>query len=852
MAITTRRVTGPIVLPDGSVPRNGRVTYQLSGWDREDGEAVVMGPITVTLDEDGAFDADLWCTDTGENGRVYVGVVAWHDGTARRDLSITFDVPSGTGDLAFAPIWVVGDLPLSTQASALAQCLAAAAQTALDRVATGEDREAAEAWAEGTLPGGAGTKSAREWSVQSEDARNAAMDAAAYAPEAFASIEDCIAAAVAAGRGVRGTPGATYTFSAGATVTDAPLRIDMTGCNLVRAASGPADTTAALRVVHNLDHATYADAIEVIAVTEVEVNYSAATAPARLSRLQFSAIPAGWAVGDVIRVVSLDRANPGASGSFGNYRMGESAEIWQITGNYVILATLLTMPFSNGIKATRHKNYPVEIIGGNWSDASGYPVARSAPLVSIEGAVQPKISGGTYRDSAAIGTLVAACFEPRISDCRYLRLRHAPSYNARSYGAYSYASTRPSFVNIYGAQCRHVVDTGGAQPDDTAAGEVSLLAYGNTVGMVADGVIGEDGLNAPASTHPDSWFARIRNVDGRHSSARIEDSTHFAGVLLRGVGDEADGVSSVGALAVVAEITCSHSTTKVRRLRATQRMWQSLPVLRVIGTGCTDLAGGAAKARAVLSGLDLDVTNALASQIELRGVDIDMQFDRLRTVAPTQNSGIFHLEATQLRLFGDCYVDTSDSADVQHFLFRLKDSECEVRQTGRLTWRHRDTTTDPVSLGLSLAYMQNTGAKAVFDNVVMSQRPRYGGFRDIGAGAVYSARISVSGAGETEAVRVRTATAGTIDLTTTTGVRFEAGRGESVLHAVLTNEHTGPVNITALPPGTFVRQLLQISNQSATLDFTLAATATNCAVLATRTIAAGTTLTLAWDGAAWR
>ena len=145
MAITTRRVTGPIVLPDGSVPANGRVIVALSGWDREDGQGVMAGPVTIALDEGGVFDADLWCTDTGENGRVYTGLIRWFTGAEWRSQNIQFDVPSGAGDLAFAPIWVAGDLPPSTQADALAQCLAAAAQTALDRVATGEDAVAAAA-----------------------------------------------------------------------------------------------------------------------------------------------------------------------------------------------------------------------------------------------------------------------------------------------------------------------------------------------------------------------------------------------------------------------------------------------------------------------------------------------------------------------------------------------------------------------------------------------------------------------------------------------------------------------------------------------------------------------------------
>ena len=145
MTITTRRVRGIIVLPDGTAPRNGRVTYQLSGWDREGVEAVMTGPITVQLDADAVFDDYLWCTDTGQNGRVYLGVVAWHDGTARRELPIRFGVQSGVGTQQFAPSWVVGDLPESTQADALAQCLAAAAGASADAVDAAASASAAAA-----------------------------------------------------------------------------------------------------------------------------------------------------------------------------------------------------------------------------------------------------------------------------------------------------------------------------------------------------------------------------------------------------------------------------------------------------------------------------------------------------------------------------------------------------------------------------------------------------------------------------------------------------------------------------------------------------------------------------------
>lgn len=129
MTITVRRVTGSIVLPTGEVPRNGRVTIALSGWDRENGQAIVMGPTTHILDGDGNFDAYLWCTDRGENGRSYVGVVQWFSTASGRTEAqpLIFAVATGTGPQPFAASWVVGDLPESTQADAVAQCLAAAA-----------------------------------------------------------------------------------------------------------------------------------------------------------------------------------------------------------------------------------------------------------------------------------------------------------------------------------------------------------------------------------------------------------------------------------------------------------------------------------------------------------------------------------------------------------------------------------------------------------------------------------------------------------------------------------------------------------------------------------------------------
>lgn len=72
MAVTQTTVTGPIYIPNLTKPENAKIVFELSSWDREEGEATfVTGPFVGAIDENGDFSVNLFTTTEGENQAVY-------------------------------------------------------------------------------------------------------------------------------------------------------------------------------------------------------------------------------------------------------------------------------------------------------------------------------------------------------------------------------------------------------------------------------------------------------------------------------------------------------------------------------------------------------------------------------------------------------------------------------------------------------------------------------------------------------------------------------------------------------------------------------------------------------------
>ena len=72
MAVSSTTISGSIYLPNISAPQNGKIVFELSSWDREDGEAVfVTGPYMADIDSSGNFSVTLFTSGAGENGVIY-------------------------------------------------------------------------------------------------------------------------------------------------------------------------------------------------------------------------------------------------------------------------------------------------------------------------------------------------------------------------------------------------------------------------------------------------------------------------------------------------------------------------------------------------------------------------------------------------------------------------------------------------------------------------------------------------------------------------------------------------------------------------------------------------------------
>lgn len=80
MAVSLTTITGPVYLPNGATPVGGRVSFELSSWDQEEGEALIIsGPVYSTIDENGQFSVELYTSTAGINSVHYRMFVIWED-----------------------------------------------------------------------------------------------------------------------------------------------------------------------------------------------------------------------------------------------------------------------------------------------------------------------------------------------------------------------------------------------------------------------------------------------------------------------------------------------------------------------------------------------------------------------------------------------------------------------------------------------------------------------------------------------------------------------------------------------------------------------------------------------------
>lgn len=80
MSVSLTTITGPIYLPNGATPVGGRVSFELSSWDQEEGAGLVIsGPVYTTIDSNGQFSVELYTSTAGVNSVHYRMFVIWED-----------------------------------------------------------------------------------------------------------------------------------------------------------------------------------------------------------------------------------------------------------------------------------------------------------------------------------------------------------------------------------------------------------------------------------------------------------------------------------------------------------------------------------------------------------------------------------------------------------------------------------------------------------------------------------------------------------------------------------------------------------------------------------------------------
>ena len=197
MAITEATVTGPVQLPSGETPVRGYIRFELTDWDKEDGEVIVSGPVDVAINvSTQTFSQTLWASSEGDRGVNYKVSAIWHYETTAETItqSLGYASISGSGTFQLADILAASPItptPVSVLIEATeAKEAAEAAEAAAEASATASAASAAEAAASAT--------------DASDDAVSAAASAAAAASivGAYSNFADITANLVSSGNGV--------------------------------------------------------------------------------------------------------------------------------------------------------------------------------------------------------------------------------------------------------------------------------------------------------------------------------------------------------------------------------------------------------------------------------------------------------------------------------------------------------------------------------------------------------------------------------------------------------------------------------------------------------------------------
>lgn len=658
----------------------------------------------------------------------------------------------------------------------------------------------------------------------------------------FATPELGIAFAAAAGWGIRGVPGTTYTFNTGITITNRPLFIDLWGCTIIRGI-GVANNQPLIRVNHDFSAATYGASDNIVAYSDV--SYDFGNGPTFVPRLTLGSV-AGYSVGQIVKVMSSDKIPSIAPWT--DMRYAEQAEIGSIdvANKYIYLLR----PFAEvwmPVKVCRLSSYAVNMHGGEWADQPGYNVARNAPMILVRGAVRPKARNMHFRDTASIGLQWVSCYENTSLGNRYDRPRHAPDYQAYSYGEFALRCTRPHQAMATGSGCRHLFDTGGINVLDADLNNAPPDNMGGTVEAMVVGGLASDSLNAPFNDHPDAFRTRIISCISRFTNRRSQDATLW-GVQIRGRGSSVEG----GEFEAITPIHVEPSTSipnEIIGVKAIKNRFNETDVSRgaLIEVDGSGVIGGG-RANVVIRPAAVHQKNGRKEIVEAINANIRFEGD-VKYDASLSNPVFAKLTNSELTI-DRLRVDFSGSGAgaTSPTLTLMTDALSEVKGIGLVH------VTDSPAAGsqLTLTDFSNLGGKARWLNVVHE-----------GAGLLYDNNSGWKNAGNaalkwSRFQRLqddRPPNDMTVNFSSGSGAKsipastWATGRGEPVIY-VDVNPTTNGTYVGTIPDGSFVGQRLILNNVAGAFSFAIQ-TYGNISVAASRTIAPGTAGSLRWSGTQW-
>lgn len=123
MTISKTTMTGPVYLPNCQKPEEARIVFELTGWDKEPGEAVfVSGPYVANLDANGDFTTELFTTNSGTNGVTYRAYALYEqaNGIHKREYLGMFSLAS-PGPFQLSDITMVDELSYTNTFDVLAE-----------------------------------------------------------------------------------------------------------------------------------------------------------------------------------------------------------------------------------------------------------------------------------------------------------------------------------------------------------------------------------------------------------------------------------------------------------------------------------------------------------------------------------------------------------------------------------------------------------------------------------------------------------------------------------------------------------------------------------------------------------